>query len=67
VMRIGFPIFVNRKDRIEDVYAWMSVSLGKTDEVSVRKTYEGIGSGENNEAVVRFPIFFDEFSNIVPF
>jgi hypothetical protein len=23
-MRIGFPTFVNRKERIEDVYAWVS-------------------------------------------
>jgi hypothetical protein len=23
-MRIGFPIFVNRKESIEDVYAWVS-------------------------------------------
>jgi hypothetical protein len=65
-MRIGFPIFVNRKERIEDVYAWVS-AFRETDEVSVRKTYEGIGSGENNEAVVGLPILFDELGNIVPF
>jgi hypothetical protein len=40
---------------------------GKQTKYRFLKTYEGVGSGENDETVVGLPVLFDELGNIIPF
>jgi hypothetical protein len=67
-MRIGLPTFVNKKERIEEVYACISARRSQqTDIRFILLTYQSISPGKDNESIIPLPILLHQYGNIVPF